>query len=168
MDKIDERDIMDRDAVLEKARDRAVGYLNRRPCTKKQIIRYLTDRGFDRDVALEAAAELESYHYIDDLEYCRMYFQYGFEKGRGVGRIRRELAEKGVESDIIDIAYEELEEIPDQFEAALAIGETMVAGIDTDDLDFDAKRRLQAKIGRRLAGRGFSMDIVYKVINRLV
>lgn len=161
-------DKMDRDSILEKARDKAVGYLNRKPCTKQQLIKYLTGKDFERDVALEVAAELESYHYIDDLEYCRMYFQYGFDKGRGVGRIKRELAEKGVASDIIDIAYEELEEVPDQFEAALAIGETMVAGVDVSELDFDAKRRLQAKIGRRLAGRGFSMDVVYKVINRLV
>ena len=161
-------DNMDRDTVLEKARDKALGYLNRKPCTKHQLVRYLTGKEFSRDIALEVAAELESYHYIDDLEYCRMYFQYGFEKGRGVGRIRRELAEKGVSSDIIDIAYEELEDVPDQFEAALVIGESMIAGMDVSELDFDAKRRLQAKIGRRLAGRGFSMDIVYKVINRLV
>jgi len=159
---------MDKEKTLEQAIDKALSYLNRKPCTKMQIIKYLTDRDFDRDIAFETAAQLESYHYIDDLEYCRMYFQYGFEKGRGIGRIKRELSEKGVASDIIDIAYEELEEVPDQFEAAFAIGESMVAGIAMDELDFDAKRRLQAKIGRRLAGRGFSMDVVYKVINRLV
>ena len=31
-----------------------------------------------------------------------MYFQYGFEKGRGVVRIKRELSEKGVDSHVIE------------------------------------------------------------------
>ena len=97
-----------------------------------------------------------------------MYFRYGFEKGRGVSRIKRELSEKGVSSDIIDIAYEELEDIPDQFEMAMEIGHGAVAGIDIKELDFDAKQKLKAKIGRRLMSRGFSSDVVYKVIGRLI
>ena len=39
---------------------------------------------------------MKEYHYIDDYRFAEMYFAYGFEKGRGVSRIRRELAEKGV------------------------------------------------------------------------
>ena len=34
-----------------------------------------------------------------------MYFEYGFQKGRGRMRIRRELAEKGVAADVIEIAF---------------------------------------------------------------
>ena len=83
-------------------------------------------------------------------------------------RIKRELAEKGVDHDIIDAAFEELEAVPDQFEAALEIAEDVVSGIDVSSLEYDEKRRLQAKIGRRLVSRGFSSDVVYKVINRIV
>lgn len=150
------------------ARTKAVNYLNIKPRTKHQVEEYLKRKGTSNEEIVEIIAELEEYHYIDDTEYARMYFEYGFEKGRGIMRIKRELAEKGVASDVIEIAFEELDEIPDQFEAAFKIGETIVGGIDTDKLDYNEKRKLQAKIGRRLVSRGFSSEIAYKVINKLV
>lgn len=156
----------------EKSRDKAiakaVAYVNRKPRTRQQVIQYLMQKGFDRDVIEDAAAELTEYHYIDDFNFSVLYFQYGFEKGRGIGRIKRELSEKGVSSNVIECAYEELDEIPDQEEMAMAIGTSRVSGIDLDALTYEEKRKLQAKIGRRLASRGFSSDIVYRVIKRLI
>ena len=75
--------------------------------------------------------------------------------------------EKGVAADVIECAYEELDEIPDQEEMAMAIGTSVVSGVDPDTLSYEEKRKLQAKIGRRLASRGFSSDIVYRVVKRL-
>ncbi len=151
----------------QKARDKAANYVGIKPRTKKQVIRYLKDKGFDEAAIAEAVAELEEYRYIDDEQYCRMYFEYGFEKGRGISRIKRELAEKGVPSDIIQIVYEELEDVPNQFEMAWGTAQAMVSSMNTENLDYESKRKLQAKIGRRLMSRGFSSDVVYKVINNL-
>lgn len=156
----------DRGAV--KAVEKGAAYVNAKPRTRQQVIRYLREKGFAEDDIAEAVEELEEYHYIDDFKYSMMYFEYGFEKGRGVGRIRRELAEKGVAADIIDMAYDELEEVPDQFRAAMEIGESMTAGIDVQALDHDGKRKLQGRIGRRLMSRGFTSETAYKVINRLM
>ena len=111
-------------------REKAVSYLNSRPRTRQELIRHLKDKGFSENEILETVDELEQYHYIDDLAYSRMYFEYGFQKGRGRMRIRRELAEKGVAADVIEIAFEELEEIPDEFETAYSIAESIVrAGV---------------------------------------
>lgn len=159
-------DIMEKN--IEKAAERAVSYINIKPRTAYQVKKYLKDKGYEEDVIAEVTDQLKEYRYIDDMEFSLMYFRYGFEKGRGVSRIKRELSEKGVSSDIIDIAYEELEDIPDQFEMAMEIGHGAVAGIDIKELDFDAKQKLKAKIGRRLMSRGFSSDVVYKVIGRLI
>ena len=112
-------------------------------------------------------AELEEYKYIDDFSYSVMYFRYGFEKGRGVMRIRRELSEKGVGSDVIDMAYEELEEVPDQYETARKIAMEMIRDMDMEEMEYDEKRRIKARIGRRLAGRGFPSDVIYKVLDSL-
>lgn len=150
------------------AREKAAAYVNVKPRTRQQAITYLKTKGFAEDEILKAVAELEKYHYIDDFQYCQMYFQYGYEKGRGTARIKRELKEKGVSSEVIEMAYDELEEIPDELASALDIGEAMVKGIDINSLDYDGKRKLKAKIGRRLAGRGFSSEIIYKVMDRLV
>lgn len=149
-------------------REKAVSYLNSRPRTRQEVMRHLKDKGFFEEEILETVKELEEYHYIDDLAYSRMYFEYGFEKGRGRNRIRRELAEKGVSSEIIEIAYDELEEVPDEFEMALSIAESIVRGIDPSELEYSEKRKLEGRIGRRLAGRGFSMDTIHKVAGRLL
>lgn len=152
----------------EKAMAKAVAYIDVKPRTKRQVVQYLRKKEFDGDVIQQVIAELEEYHYIDDFDYSVLYFQYGFEKGRGVGRIRRELMEKGVGTDIIDMAYEELEDVPDQAEMAMSIAASMIDGLDVETMEYDEKRKLQGKIGRRLAGRGFSSDVIYQVINRLV
>lgn len=149
-------------------RERAVSYLNIKPRTKVQVIKYLRSKGFEDEEIKEAVDELEEYHYIDDLNYSIMYFEYGFEKGRGLIRIKRELEEKGVSADIIEAAYDELESVPDQYETAADIAKGMLNGADTEALQYDEKRKLKAKIGRRLASRGFSMEVVYKVINDLI
>ena len=70
--------------------------------------------------------------------------------------------------DVIEIAFEELEEIPDEFETAYSIAESIVRGIDPKELEFAEKRKLEGKIGRRLAGRGFSMDTIHKVVSRIL
>lgn len=163
-----ESDMDIREKTLEKAAEKAAAYINIKPRTAYQVKKYLKDKGYEDDIIAEAVDQLKEYHYIDDMEYSLMYFRYGFEKGRGVSRIKRELSEKGVSSDVIDIAYEELEDIPDQFEMAMEIGYGSVAGIDIKELDFDTKQKLKAKIGRRLMSRGFSSDVVYKVIGRLI
>ena len=157
-----------REKIVEKAAERAASYINIKPRTAWQVKRYLKEKGYEDEVISEVVDQLKEYRYIDDLEFSLMYFRYGFEKGRGISRIRRELAEKGVSSETIDIAYEELEDIPDQMEMAMEIGRSVIADIDTDDMDFDTKRKLQAKVGRRLMSRGFSSDVVYKVIGRLM
>lgn len=151
----------------DKAAEKAASYINIKPRTRHQIVQYLKDKGFEEDVILQAVAELEEYHYIDDFDYCKQYFQYGFEKGRGLERIRRELTEKGVSSDVIQMAYDELEDVPDQEEMALSVAAPMVAGLDLESMAYDEKRKLQAKIGRRLVSKGFSSEVAYKVIRQL-
>ena len=149
-------------------RERAAFYINIKPRTRMQVIKYLRDKGFEENEIQEAVEELQLYHYIDDLEYCRLYLQMSFDKGRGISRIRRELREKGVSEEDIDEAFAEMEDIPDQEEMAMEIGRKMVYGMDTEALTWQEKQKLQAKVGRKLASRGFSQDIVYKVIRKLV
>lgn len=152
---------------MKDARQLAASYLNVKPRTRMQLIKHLKSKGIDEDAALEAVDELEQYHFIDDVEYSKMYFRYGFDKGRGIERIRRELSQKGVADDVIDEAYEQLEDVPDQYEAAMDIAEAMIDDADVKAMSYEERRKLQAKVGRRLTSRGFSSDIVYDIINRI-
>lgn len=154
--------------AAEKATERAASYVNIKPRTVHQTRKYLKEKGFDPEAIDHAISQLAEYRYLDDAQFAEMYFKYGFEKGRGVSRIKRELAEKGVSSDIIEQAYEELEDIPDQKEMAKEIAAAVIKDVDISELDYDEKRKLQAKIGRRLMSRGFSSDVVYKVIGEIL
>lgn len=153
---------------MKDVREEAVRYLGYKARTKHQVTEHLIQKGYDEDLVRETVGELEKYRYIDDMEYCTMYFEYGFEKGRGIARIRRELREKGVDEETIDAAFGELENVPDQFEEAYKIAEAMTESVSAEDLTYDEKRRLKARIGRKLAGRGFSSDVVYRVIDRIL
>ena len=99
-------------------RESAVRYLNVKPRTRKQVMQYLKRKGFEDGEIKDTVDELEARRYINDLDYSIMYFEYGFEKGRGISRIKRELAEKGVPTDIISAAFDELDDVPDQYSEA--------------------------------------------------
>lgn len=145
------------------AMDRALKYLNIKPRTRAQVERYLQSKDHTEEEIAAVISELEEYHYVDDLVFSRMYIELGFEKGRGIARIRRELAEKGVDRDTIAKAIDELDDMPDEYERALEIGKNVVSGMDFADMDFKEKQKIQARIARRLAGRGYTADIAYRV-----
>lgn len=149
-------------------RQRAVNYLNIKPRTAAEIRKYLKTKGYDEEEINEAVSELEEYHYIDDLQYCSMYFRYGFEKGRGTDRIKHELKGKGVDAEIIEAAYEDLEDVPDQLEMAMEICRNAIDGVDVEELEYQERSKLKAKLGRRLMSKGYSSDVTYKAINRIL
>lgn len=149
------------------ALDKAVSYLNIKPRTKAQVEAYLRKNEYNEDEIIHALSELEQYHYLDDLEYSRLYFEQGFEKGRGTARIRRELEEKGVSREIISDAYEMLENVPDPYEMAYDIGKKTIESLEIPG-DYQQRQKLQAKIVRKLDSRGFSGEIAYKAAKELI
>ena len=152
------------------ALEKATAYLNMKPHTAKEVTDYLIRKGYEASETEAAVKQLSEYGYIDDLAYSKMYFGYGFEKGRGAGRIIRELAGKGIPRDVIDQAFNELEDIPDEHEMACAIAVQIIeeSGSDVSDMSYDEKQKLQAKIVRRLASRGFSGSVCYSVARETV
>ncbi len=146
-------------------RESASYYLSFKPRTRAQVVKHLSEKGFDEEEIEQTVKELEEYHYIDDLQFAVMFAEMGFDKGRGEMRIRRELAEKGVSSDVADAAFYELkdeERIPDPYEKALEIGMQTVMNSTPADT-WEEKQKLQAKVARKLAARGFSGDVIYTV-----
>lgn len=147
--------------------EKAVAYLNIKPRTRAQVEEYLRKHQYDQDDILQAIDELEEYHYLDDFEYSRLYFELGYEKGRGTERIRRELMEKGVTRETINEAFDALENVPDPYNMAYDIGKKTIETIEIPE-DYQQRQKLQARIVRKLATRGFSGEIAYRVAKELV
>lgn len=152
------------------ALEKATAYLNLKPHTAKEVFDYLLRKGYEADESEAAVKQLSEYGYIDDHAYAKMYFEYGFEKGRGKGRIIRELAGKGIQKEIIDQAYGELDDKPDEQEMARDIALQIVSesGADQSEMTYEEKQKLQARIVRRLASRGFSGSVCYSVARETV
>ncbi len=150
------------------ARDRALRYLNARMCSCEQMRSYLLRKGHEEEEIEPVIAELLEYHYLDDLRYAEVMIRSGFDKGRGIRRIRSDLRAKGVSPEIIAEAEEAMEETPDEYAMAEEIARSILSGIDSSEMDYREKEKLKARIARRLAGRGFSTEIIYRVIGRLV
>ncbi|MDO4869384.1 MAG: RecX family transcriptional regulator [Bacillota bacterium] len=143
--------------------DKALYYLNIKPRTRQQVIDYLQKKEFEQDEIDAAVRELEEYRYIDDYNYCQLYFEMGFEKSRGIGRIKRELLSKGVDKEIIEEALENMGQVPDQYDMARQLAESILQTLHDED-----KQKLKAKLARRLAGRGFAADVVYRTVNQVI
>ena len=152
------------------ALERAISYLSVKPRTRSQVAAYLKDKGFSEDETADTIARLEEYRYIDDMEYARMYTESGFAKGHGESRIRRELAGKGVDSNTVDDVFYEFENegmIPNQFQMALEVGRSVLGDLKLNDMEYEERRKMEGRIGRRLISRGFETSVVYSVIREL-
>lgn len=140
-------------------RDTALKYLTSRARTCGEVEKHLRTKGFEREEIRETLEYLKERHYVDDSDYCLRYFDYAFAKGRGILRIKRELEEKGVDSQTIQIALEDYEQEESEFDRAMYQAEKIVQGKEIDE-------RLLAKIGRKLGAMGYASHVIYQVIGK--
>lgn len=138
-------------------RDTAAKYLASRMRTCGEMREHLAKKGFSEDEIGEVIEEFRDFRYLDDEEYCRQYINYTCDKGKGPLRIRQELAEKGVDREVIGFALEDYYDRDAELERALKQAEKTIAGKPVDD-------KMRGRLGRRLVSLGYSTDVVYKVI----
>ncbi len=151
------------------ASDEALNYLRRRSRTRAELCAHLAGKGYDeREIEL-AVEYLESFHYLDDFSYALNYIDMSIEKGRGDLRIRRELMDKGISSEIVDEAFCEhftaCDSVEDMRHAQLKRAAAQIADIAASlrgNCEIDDK--LIAKIGRRLNSKGYDVEIISTVI----
>lgn len=142
-------------------RDAAAKYLASRARSTGEVRTHLRSKGYTDDEIAEVISDFLDYGYLDDEDYCRQYIKYAFSKGKGPLRVRQELAEKGIVSEIIAVALEDYEAEETDLDRALAQGRKSAAGKPIDE-------KMKGRVGRRLISLGYSMDIVYKVIGILM
>lgn len=152
------------------AKDEALYFLEFRARTLKEVERRLQEKEYTEEERRECLDFLIECHFVDDLDYCFRYVEHSIEKGRGPGRIRQELAQKGVSGEIIGQGLGELYDLKRQKETALiqaakALNLRDMSGGQVREADLTEKEL--AKAARRLAAQGFSSSVVYEVLGRL-
>lgn len=163
---------------VEKCKSTALKYVALQMKTEGQVSDYLTRKGFERDEITTAIEFLREYRYVDDEQYCIIYYKEACRKGKGRRRIEQELSSKKVERSVIrdtldaflsdeNPDYQAItEEILTEKERALNVGKKMLRIQRASGKDAD--KNFMAKIGRRLASLGYESSVVYYVIGRLM
>lgn len=137
---------------LNSAFERAVGYLSVAPRAKKEIYKYLLDKGYNKAIIMQTIDKLVAYHYIDDYLYAQTYIKSKSKK-YGAFRISAELKQKGIAQSVID---ELMDDAPE--DNITDIAQKYIRSHKSAD---------RQKLKRFLAGRGFSWDSINSVVAQL-
>jgi regulatory protein len=123
------------------------------PRTRAQLDQALARRGVPDDVTDDLLDRLEEVGLVDDQEYARMWVE-SRHAGRGLSRraLRYELAQRGVDPDLVRTAVEVVDDDA-ELAAATALARRRLSGMrDPDPQRRD--RRLLAMLARRGYGAG--------------
>ncbi|GGK66442.1 regulatory protein RecX [Amphritea balenae] len=134
----------------QEAKNAAIGLLARREHSRKELMTKLQPRcqGFALEPVLDL---LEDAGYLSDLRFSQSFIRMRVSQGHGEIRIRFDLRQKGISSEMINTSLEEAE--IDWFEQAL---ELYCRKYRTAITPQDFKER--SKRMRFMAQRGFSME----------
>ena len=142
------------------AMERAVALLSVRARTEKELRSALMESAYPQEAIERVLNYLCEAGYINDLEYASRWVSSRVSKGMGSRRIQMELRHKGVNSDEIESALENLDG-DTQFEAALIAAKKAVRG---KNLSLASDRQ---KVFAALARRGFDFSLARRAIERL-
>jgi len=84
------------------ARKKAMDFLARREYGQTELIRKLGDKGFERDVAEQAVAQLTADGLQSDQRFADSFVQSRINQGKGPLRIHADLGQRGIATGLID------------------------------------------------------------------
>lgn len=152
-----------KDEERNKAHDSAIRSLQTRPKSVKEIKRHLKQKGYEEQLINEVVHSLLQKGYMDDQKFAEQWTEHRMLKQfKGSRLVREELREKGVSSEWIEQAIDQIDE-QQEFQQALQLGEKKLKQTKPD-LSWNDIRR---KLGGLLMRRGFSMSLVNKVLFEL-
>lgn len=134
------------------ARDYIFDYLSRYMKCKKEALNKLYEKGFGKISAEYAVEKAEEYGLVNDERYAELYFASAIKK-KGQKKIKYELHQKGISSDILDNI-----EIPEG-------GELSYAKAHAEK--FLKKSKDTNKLFRHLASKGYNYEIIKEVLYSL-
>jgi regulatory protein len=138
-----------------RARERALQLLAYRERSTYELARKLQDSGYDAALATTIVARCKELGLVDDERFAESWVRSRAAAGRGVRRIRYELAQKGVPPRVVDAALEQ--ECPTDQELTRARASLRgQRALDRKDHD---------RLVRRLVARGFDLATALQAVD---
>ena len=133
------------DTPLDAAMKRAVSLLEYGDNSRRRLVRKLTERGFDEDVAETAVARLEEMGYLREHDACARRAEQGVRKGWGARRVAQDLYAQRYDRETVDAVMAVLEDEVDFAENCVTVIRKKYRTVPTDR---DARRRMAAALMR--------------------
>lgn len=145
----------------------AFRYLSNRNHSAFELKTKLKKRGFDSETIQKVILELRDKKYLDDYTFAENFVRNRVERRKeGIVKITSELYKKGITREIIAEVTVSISENPKNFENAFELGKSKYFNIqqrgETD------KNKIKSKLFNFIRGRGFTNDVVFEVINKLI
>ena len=142
--------------TLEQAKKWAVEYL-KRPHSEKELRQKLAQKGCSQEDIDRVTALCINYGFVNDEEYAGMIARHYAAAGYGPGRVRTELARRGVPKDLWDDALDQLGEQRETIDRLLA---AKLRGRDPRD------RKERDKAAAALFRKGYSWEDIHSAFRR--
>jgi len=147
--------------LVAKARQKALRLLEYRPRSRAELARRLRGAGFAEDVIEETLKRLEVMGLINDAQFSEAWVKHRLAgKGVGKARIRWELRQKGVPTNVADEALSAMD-ADVEYESAVDAARRRW---EKDRSDERTKRRRLTSYLRR---QGFEWEVVSRILNEL-
>ena len=154
--------ILIQEVLSKRARLRFMNLLKSREYTTAQLRQKLKEGYYPQENIDDAFAYVTSFHYLDDERYTRDYITY-YINARSRKRIEMDLLHKGIEKSLIDSMFQELTDDCEEDKEEEIIREFLKKKkFHPDEMDESQKRKIIGSLYRK----GFSLDKIYKVLNK--
>ena len=145
-----------------KVLDSALNFLSYRARSEKEVYTRLTQKEYPHNFILSAIAYCKEHGYINDKEFALSFIRDKTNINKyGPKKLKYELYKKGVSQSIIDEVL--ISDKDTEYEMALELGLKRL-----DRYKNDSKDAIYRKLGGFLQRKGYSYDIVYKVLREIV
>lgn len=155
--------MLEEDEALKKARQLILRYLTYRARSKKEAVNYLKKKGFSEKVIEKLTLEMTEYGYLNDHKFTDDFISYRKSQGYGPKRVRHELGQKGIETNLIN------QKLKEHFNPAedLARIEEILSRRDNRSRESEAnKDRLFRREAAFLQRRGFQDHLILTVLQK--
>ncbi|MDD3481255.1 MAG: RecX family transcriptional regulator [Patescibacteria group bacterium] len=145
--------------VRSKCLDSAYRFLSFRPRSEKEMRDKLSEKKYDPTLVDKVVKELKLKNYVNDKDFVRFWVE-NRAQGRGKRMLTSELLKKGVKKEDIDEGLSEITE-NQEYDNALKLVKNKKKYQEL------GKHEAYNKVGSFLSRRGYSYDIVKKLIREL-
>ena len=144
------------DIIVPRCKKRALHLLEKQDRSEKNLRDKLREGGYPSDVIDIAIDYINEYGYLDDARMAASHIRF-YQDSRSKQRIKQDLMNKGISSDVIERVLEE-EYTADETDLIESL--LIKKHYDKENATYEDR----AKIYRFLAGRGFSSDSINRVL----